>query len=93
MIKVATIRASLAGAPYFGSHSYEPATASAVMALLLVAHVRDPKSAHASPAMPLQNPTEAFALDGFTGGLWRAPYTSQSTGAATVILGYIAPRV
>merc|ERR1712039_924384 len=86
-----TVKAGLKGQPYFGVQSYEPETASAIMALLLVAHVRDTGSAHASPKTALSNPTAAFALDGFSGGIWRAPYTYQSMGPFAVILGYVAP--
>jgi len=35
---------------------------------------------------------ELFARRGFTGGGWRGAYKTESIGAVTVILGYIAPK-
>jgi hypothetical protein len=81
------MRAVLRGGPYFKIYSYPPPLASAIMALLLVAHLGDPESAEAPPVTPLA----MFARDGFTGGLWDSPYAADSTGAATALLGTVAP--
>ncbi|KAJ1445555.1 hypothetical protein M885DRAFT_626074 [Pelagophyceae sp. CCMP2097] len=91
MMHVMLVAAGLRGGPYFGTQSYSPELTSAVMALLLVAHLTDANNAHASPAAKLRNPTEMFALDGFTGGMWRSAYTSESAGPFAALLGFVAP--
>ena len=93
MVKVPAVASALRGGPYFGTHSYDPAFTSAIMALLLIAHVTDPKSRHAAPvpAHVPDKPMEAFALDGFTGGLWTSPFTPDSTAKPAALLGALAP--
>ena len=92
MVKVPAVASALRGGPYFGTHSYDPAFTSAIMALLLIAHVTDPKSRHAAPvpAHVPDKPMEAFALDGFTGGLWTSPFTPDSTAKPAALLGATA---
>ena len=89
MVKVPAVASALRGGPYFGTHSYDPAFTSTIMALLLIAHVTDPKSKHAAPGP--DKPMEAFALDGFTGGLWTSPFTPDSTAKPAALLGALAP--
>ena len=85
------MRTVLRGGPHLKIYSYPPPLASAIMALLLVAHLADPTNGHAGRDAPLDTPLAAFAKDGFTGGLWASPYTADSTGAPTAVLGALAP--
>ena len=52
----------------FGAHGFEPATAAALMAALLVHDLRNP-AAVANPDVPLDHPLQAVADAAFHGGL------------------------
>ena len=91
MLKSAAVAAALKGGPRFGATSYSPEFASAVMALLLMAHVTDPDNAHASPHAALGGVFDTFARDGFTGGLWTSPFAPDSTAKPAAAAGLLFP--
>ena len=91
MLKSAAVAAALKGGPRFGATSYSPEFASAVMALLLMAHVTDPDNAHASPHAALGGVLDTFARDGFTGGLWTSPFAPDSTAKPAAAAGLLFP--
>ena len=91
MLKSPAVAAALKGGPRFGATSYSPEFASAVMALLLMAHVTDPDNAHASPHAALGGVLDTFARDGFTGGLWTSPFAPDSTAKPAAAAGLLFP--
>eukprot|EP00667_Euglena_gracilis_P005758 EG_transcript_5793 len=71
-------------------YAFEPSTASALMALLLVHDLMNPKAA-SHPEVPLRNPMELFAQTAVHGGTWRCGYTLDSIGKALFLCGKVAP--
>ena len=71
MVKHRALAAAFNGAHHFGVEVFEPATASTLLAALLV---RDLNTAPAQRAHPWQD--EAYAA--VHGGLWRAGYAPRS---------------
>eukprot|EP00041_Stephanoeca_diplocostata_P019538 m.423043 g.423043 ORF g.423043 m.423043 type:complete len:76 (-) comp21330_c0_seq17:2080-2307(-) len=65
---------------------FDPATASAVMAWLLVYDVTS-KTSVASPAIAIEHPSELFTQCAVHGGNWRNPYDSGSLGTISYVLG------
>jgi hypothetical protein len=82
------LAAAYRAAPRFGAHPFEPATAAALMAALLVHDLRHPEAA-ANPALPLAHPLELLAGAAAHGGLWRMPYAARSALPAAALLGMI----
>lgn len=70
----------------FGVEAFEPATASALMALLLVHDLRNP-AAVANPAVPLRHPLELLMAGANHGGLWRMPHAPRSVLPVAAVLG------
>ena len=60
---------------------YDPKTASALLAITMVADIRD-KESLSHPDVPLANPMHLLAEQAWHGGGWNAPYTTDSTGVA-----------
>ncbi len=72
----------------FGAYAFEPATAAALMAALLVHDIRNP-AAVANPDVPLDHPLQAVADAAFHGGLWRMPYAPRSALPVAALLGML----
>jgi hypothetical protein len=70
----------------FGVEAFEPATASALMALLLVHDLRNP-AAVANPTVPLRHPLELLMAGANHGGLWRMPHAPRSVLPVAAVLG------
>jgi hypothetical protein len=86
----------LMGAAYrsaglFGVEAFEPATASALMAALLVHDLRHPGSM-ANPQTPLAQPMLLFADAAHHGGLWRSPFAARSALPVAALTGYLRRR-
>ena len=72
----------------FGAEAFEPATAAALMAALLVHDLRHPQAV-ASPQQPLAHPLLLLAEGACHGGLWRMPYAARSALPAAALLGML----
>lgn len=86
----------LIGAAYraawrFGAQAFEPATAAALMAALLVHDLRHP-AAVAQPTVALSHPLQLLNDAACHGGLWRMPFAARSALPAAAVLGLLAPR-
>ena len=64
---------------------FEPVTARKLMTMLMLYDLTFSES-EANPEVPLRNPMDLFSSLGVHGGLWRCPYTVESTGT----LSYLA---
>lgn len=82
------IAAVYRSADRFGAHGFEPATAAALMAALLVHDLRHP-SAIANPDVPLDHPLQLVTDAAFHGGLWRMPYAPRSALPVAAVLGML----
>jgi hypothetical protein len=82
------LTAAYAGAHRFGIEVFDPPTASALMAVLLVHDLRRPDAA-ANPQTPLDTPVELFWQGALHGGLWRGPFATRSVLGAAVVLGMV----
>jgi hypothetical protein len=82
------LAAAYRAAPRFGAQAFEPATASALMAALLVHDLRHPQ-AHANPNTPLAHPLQLLNEAACHGGLWRMPYAARSALPAAALLGLL----
>jgi len=80
VVKHRVLAAAFNGAHHFGVEVFEPATASTLLAALLV---RDLNTAPAQRAHPWQD--EAYAA--VHGGLWRAGYAPRSVLGVAFLLG------
>jgi len=80
--------AAYRSAAMFGVEAFEPATASVLMAALLVHDLRNPRSA-ARPATPLAQPLLLFADAAHHGGLWRSPFAARSALPVAALTGYL----
>jgi hypothetical protein len=72
----------------FGAEAFEPATAAALMAALLVHDLRHPQAA-SQPQQPLAHPLLLLAEGACHGGLWRMPYAARSALPAAALLGML----
>ncbi len=70
----------------FGVEAFEPATAAALMAALLVHDLRNP-AATASPATRVAHPFDALADGAAHGGLWRIGFQPRSVLPIAALLG------
>jgi hypothetical protein len=84
------LAAAYAGAPRFDVEVFEPDTANALMAALLVRDLRDPAAAGA-PATTLAHPVDLFVESAAHGGLWRNAFQPRSVLPLAAVLGL--PRV
>jgi hypothetical protein len=82
------IAAAYRAAHRFGAQTFEPATAAALMAALLVHDLRNPESP-ANPAVPLAHPLQLLTDAACHGGLWRMPYAARSALPAAALLGML----
>jgi hypothetical protein len=82
------IAAAYRAAHRFGAQAFEPATAAALMAALLVHDLRNPESP-ANPAVPLAHPLLLLTDAACHGGLWRMPYAARSALPAAAALGML----
>jgi hypothetical protein len=79
------LTAAYAGAHWFGTEVFEPATTRTLMAALLVHDLQATRPAHAHPWQD-----EAYAAA--HGGLWRIAYAPRSALGLAALLGYPAAR-
>ncbi len=83
------IAAVYRSAHHFGAHGFEPATAAALMAALLVHDLRH-TDAVANPDVPLDHPLQLMADAAFHGGLWRMPFAARSALPVAARIGIAA---
>lgn len=88
VLKNRLIAAAYRGAGRFGAEAFEPATAAALMAGLLVHDLRHPQAA-ADPATELAHPLQLLCEGACHGGLWRMPYAARSALPAAAVLGML----
>lgn len=87
VLKNRLLASAYRGARHFGIEAFAPATASALMAALLVYDLRHP-AALANPAVALAHPLQLIAAGANHGGLWRMPYLPRSALPAAALLGF-----
>jgi hypothetical protein len=73
----------------FGAMAFEPATAAALMAALLVHDLRHPVAV-GNPDVALDHPLRLVSDGAFHGGLWRMPYAPRSALPAAAVVGMFA---
>jgi len=78
--------AAYRSAATFGVEAFAPATASSLMAALLVHDLRNPQAA-ANPATPLAHPLQLLADAANHGGLWRMPFAARSALPVAALIG------
>lgn len=83
--------AAYRSAAMFGVEAFEPATASSLMAALLVHDLRNPRSV-ADPGTPLPHPLLLFADAAHHGGLWRSPFAARSALPVASLTGTLRRR-
>lgn len=81
VVKNRALEAAFAGAHHFGVEIFDPETANALMAALMVSDL------HADRA-PQAHPWQDEAHGAVHGGLWRAPFTPRSGLGLAAIAGY-----
>jgi hypothetical protein len=86
VVKNRALAAAFAGAHRFDVEIFDPATANALMAALLVHDLNAPAAVHAHPWQD-----EAHAA--VHGGLWRAPFAPRSALGLAAVLGYTTARM
>jgi hypothetical protein len=91
VVKNPALAAAYAGAARFGLEVFEPTTANALMAALLVDDLRYDGS-FANPATRMRNGLELFMQGANHGGLWRSPYSARSALSVAGVLGYPSVR-
>ncbi|MFN3566831.1 MAG: hypothetical protein ACK4V1_12710, partial [Burkholderiaceae bacterium] len=82
------LAAAYRAAHRFGVEAFEPSTAAALMAVLLVHDLRHPQAA-ANPDVELAHPLQLLAEGACHGGLWRMPYAARSTLPMAGLLGLL----
>jgi hypothetical protein len=83
------LAAAYRAAHRFGAQAFEPATAAALMAALLVHDLRNPQ-APAHPPTPLDHPLQLLSDAACHGGLWRMPYAARSALPMAALAGLLA---
>jgi hypothetical protein len=83
--------AAYRSASMFGVEAFEPATASSLMAALLVHDLRHPQAA-ANPATPLAHPLRLLTDAAHHGGLWRMPFAARSALPVAAMIGGLRRR-
>jgi len=86
VVKNRALAAAYAGAHRFAVQVFEPATASTLMAALLVADL------HSAAGPPREHPWQDEAFAAVHGGLWRMAYEPRSALGLAAMLGYGAAR-
>jgi hypothetical protein len=86
VLKNRALAAAFAGAHRFAVEIFEPTTANALMAALLV---HDLNTAPVEHAHPWQDEAHAAVH----GGLWRTPYAPRSSLGLAAVLGYTTARM
>jgi hypothetical protein len=86
VVKNRALAAAYAGAHRFAVQVFEPATASTLMAALLVADL------HGAAGPPREHPWQDEAFAAVHGGLWRMAYEPRSALGLAALLGYSAAR-
>jgi hypothetical protein len=86
VLKNRLMAAAYRAAGIFGVEAFEPETASALMAALLVHDLRHP-AAVANPGTPLAHPLLLFADAAHHGGLWRMPFAARSALPVAALIG------
>lgn len=82
------LAAAYRAAHRFGAEAFEPSTAAALMAALLVHDLRHPQAA-ANPSVELAHPLQLLADAACHGGLWRMPYAARSALPMAALLGLL----
>lgn len=85
------IAAAYRAAGRFGAQAFEPPTAAALMAALLVHDLRHPEAA-ANPATALAHPLRLLSEAACHGGLWRMPFAARSVLPAAALLGLLRSK-
>jgi hypothetical protein len=80
------LAAAYRAAHRFGAEAFEPSTAAALMAALLVHDLRHPQAA-ANPGVELAHPLQLLTDAACHGGLWRMPYAARSALPVAALLG------
>jgi hypothetical protein len=81
--------AAYAGAGHYGVEIFEPATANAVMAALLIHDLRADDGA-ANPTVALDHPLQLFMDAAVHGGMWRTGYQLRSVIEIAAIRGLLS---
>jgi hypothetical protein len=88
VLKNKLIAAAYRAAYRFGALAFEPATAAALMAALLVHDLRH-ADAPANPNVPLAHPLQLLNDAACHGGLWRMPYSARSALPVAAAIGML----
>ena len=88
VLKNRLIAAAYRAADRFGAQAFEPATAAALMAALLVHDLRHPQ-APAQPQVVLAHPLRLLTEAACHGGLWRMPYAARSALPLAAAVGML----
>ncbi|WP_214401658.1 hypothetical protein [Pseudonocardia lacus] len=86
VLKNKALAAAFAGAHRFAVEVFEPTTANALMAALLVHDLTAEPAVHA-------HPWQHEAEGAVHGGLWRTPYAPRSSLGLAAVLGYTTARM
>ena len=70
----------------------ESPTASAFMAILLLADLTPAPENPANAVVEISHPWDLFSYNSFHGGSWRCGYTVDSIGTATYVMGKVSPN-
>lgn len=87
VMKNRALAAAYNGARYFGVEVFDPATANALVAALLVHDLRT-KSGSAAPEAALAHPLQLFVDGALHSGLWTVPYEPRSALPVAAALGF-----
>ncbi len=86
VLKNKLMAAAYRAAGIFGAEAFEPATASALMAALLVHDLRHAQAA-ANPQTPIAHPLLLLAEAAHHGGLWQMPFAARSALPVAALIG------
>jgi hypothetical protein len=89
VVKNNLIASAYRSATRFGVQAFEPGTAAALMAVLLVHDVRHAEAV-ANPATPLAHPLQLLNDAACHGGLWRMPFAARSALPVAALIGMLA---
>jgi hypothetical protein len=88
VVKNKMLAAAYRGAPAYGLEIFEPETARALTAALLVHDLRNP-SAAARPDAQLSHPYDLFVDGALHGGMWRLGYEARSVLPLALLKGFV----
>ena len=87
LVHSSTMAAAVEGMSFFTPlMTFDPKTASAIMAGLLLSDLLLPESA-AKPGVKLDQPYALFHSNSFPGGGWRCAYSGESVGPMSLLIG------